>query len=59
MKSSKIFSAAAVAVLSAALCSVAVGQDHATPQEGEIEAQFILRRLCLFVGSLPLLLCGL
>jgi cytochrome c len=33
MKSSKIFAAAAVAVLSAALCTVAVGQDHATPQD--------------------------
>ena len=33
MKSSKIFAAAAVAVLSAALCTVAVGQDHATAQE--------------------------
>jgi cytochrome c len=33
MKSSKSFAAAAVAVLSAALCTVAVGQDHATPQE--------------------------
>jgi cytochrome c len=33
MKSSKSFAAAAVAVLSAALCTVAVGQDHATAQE--------------------------
>src|SRR5450755_668263 len=33
MKTSKIFAAAAVAVLSAALCTVAVGQDHATAQE--------------------------
>jgi hypothetical protein len=33
MKSSKVFAAAAVAVLSAALCTVAVGQDHATAQE--------------------------
>jgi cytochrome c len=32
MKSSKIF-AAAVAVLSVALCTLAVGQDHATAQE--------------------------
>ena len=33
MKSSKIFAAAAVAVLSAALCTIAVGQEHATAQE--------------------------
>jgi cytochrome c len=33
MKSSKIFASVAVAVLSVALCTVAVGQDKATPQE--------------------------
>ena len=33
MKSSKIFASATVAVLSAALCTVAVGQGHATAQE--------------------------
>jgi len=33
MKSSKSLAAAAVAVLSAVLCTVAVGQDHATAQE--------------------------
>ena len=33
MKSSKIFTVGAVALVSVALCSVAVGQDHATPQD--------------------------
>src|ERR1700691_750071 len=33
MKSSKIFAGAAVAVLNVALCTVAVGQDHATAQD--------------------------
>src|SRR6266567_6274224 len=33
MKSSKIFAFVAVALVSVALCTVAVGQDHATPQE--------------------------
>ena len=33
MKSSKIFAIAAVALVSVALCTVAVGQDHATAQE--------------------------
>ena len=33
MKSSKIFAIVAVALVSVALCTVAVGQDHATAQE--------------------------
>ncbi len=33
MKSSKIFALVAVALVSVALCTVAVGQDHATAQE--------------------------
>jgi cytochrome c len=33
MESSRIFAAAAVAVLNVALCTVAVGQDHATAQD--------------------------
>src|ERR1035437_2506292 len=33
MKSSKIFAIVAVALVSVALCAVAVGQDHATAQE--------------------------
>jgi cytochrome c len=33
MKNSRIFAATAVALLNAALCTVAVGQDKATPQE--------------------------
>src|SRR5216683_1561586 len=33
MKSSKIFAGVAVALLSVAVCTVAVGQDKATPQE--------------------------
>ena len=33
MKSSKIFAGVAVAFLNMALCTVAVGQDHATAQE--------------------------
>jgi hypothetical protein len=33
MKSSKIFASATVAVLSVFLCTIAVGQDHATAQE--------------------------
>ena len=33
MKSSKIFAVVAVALVSVALCTVAVGQDHATAQE--------------------------
>jgi cytochrome c len=33
MKSNKIFTVVAVALVSVALCTVAVGQDHATPQD--------------------------
>jgi hypothetical protein len=33
MKSSKMFAGAAVAVLNVALCTLAVGQDHATAQD--------------------------
>ena len=33
MKSSKIFALVAVALVSVALCTVAVGQDHANPQD--------------------------
>ncbi len=33
MKSSKIFAGVTMALLNIALCTVAVGQDHATPQE--------------------------
>ena len=33
MKSGKMFAGVAVALLSVGLCTVAVGQDHATPQD--------------------------
>jgi len=33
MKKSKIFALAAMGLVSVALCTVAVGQDHATPQD--------------------------
>ena len=39
MRSSKIFAIVAVALVSVALCTVAVGQDHATPQDSEAISQ--------------------